>query len=260
MARSRQVPSWLPGTIGVVGVIVAWEIVALTTAGRSGVVPTPTAIVHQFWRDRSLYPPNLDTTLHEAVEGYIVGNGLAIALAFVAIQLPVVEKALLRVGIATYALPIIAVAPILQVALTGNQPKVALAALACFFTTLISTLLGLRSADPAMLDLVRAYGGGRWLQLRKVRAKAALPSIFTGLKIAAPAAVLGAIVGEWMGGQQGLGIAMVASEQSLQISRTWGLAIVSAGIGGLAYAATALLALILLPWATQTSRRRGQTR
>lgn len=180
---------------------------------------------------------------------------MAIGLGFLAVQFPLVEKALLRVGIATYALPIIAVAPILQVALSGNQPKVALAALAVFFTTLISTLLGLRSADRAMLDLVRVYGGGRMAELRKVRAKAALPSIFTGLRIAAPAAVLGAIVGEWMGGQQGLGIAMVASEQSLQIARTWGLAIVSAGVGGLAYAATSLIAFLLLPWAVQSRRR-----
>lgn len=239
--------------------LVAWEVVALTAAKHSGVVPTPVAIVRQMWRDRSLYPPNLHSTLVEAGEGWLVGNGLAIVLGFVTVQLPLLEKALLRVGIATYALPIIAVAPILQVSLAGNQPKVALAALAVFFTTLISTILGLRSADRTMLDVVHAYGGGRLDELRKVRAKAALPSVFTGLKIAAPAAVLGAIVGEWMGGQSGLGIAMVASEQSLQVARTWGLAIVSAGVGGLAYALTSLVAVLVLPWAAE-SRAKGAGR
>jgi ABC-type nitrate/sulfonate/bicarbonate transport system permease component len=227
-------------------------VVALTVARHSGVVPTPPAIVRQMWRDRSIYPDNLHTTLVEAGEGWLVGNALAIVLGFLTVQFPLLDKALLRVGIATYALPIVAVAPILQVSLAGNQPKVALAALAVFFTTLISTILGLRSADPTMLDLVHAYGGGRLDELRKVRAKAALPSVFTGLKIAAPAAVLGAIVGEWMGGQSGLGIAMVASEQSLQVTRTWGLAIVSAGVGGLAYALTSLIALLLLPWAAES--------
>lgn len=255
MTRHRLAGGWLGGALGLVGLLVVWEIVALTFAKHSGVVPTPVDVVRQLWRDRSLYPPNVGTTLREAGEGWAIGNSLAIALAFVAIQFPALEQALVRVGIATYSLPIIAVAPILQVALTGSQPKIALAALAVFFTTMISTLLGLRSAEPATLDLVRAYGGGRFAQLRRVRVMSALPSVFAGLRIAAPAAVLGAIVGEWMGGSQGLGIAMVASEQSLQIARTWGLAIVAAGIGGAAYGLTSLAMLVLLPWAHQTGAR-----
>jgi ABC-type nitrate/sulfonate/bicarbonate transport system permease component len=250
--RLPSAPSWFGGAIGLV---VVWEIVALTLTRHSGVVPTPVQVVRQLWHDRSLYPPNVGTTVHEAAEGWAIGNGLAIALAFLAVQVPALEQALVRVGIATYSLPIIAVAPILQVALSGSQPKIALAALAVFFTTMVSTLLGLRAAEPSTLDLVRAYGGGRFAQLRRVRMMAALPSVFAGLRIAAPAAVLGAIVGEWMGGTQGLGIAMVASEQSLQIARTWGLAIVAAGIGGVAYGLTSLAMFALLPWARRPGRQ-----
>ncbi len=256
---SWSAPGWASGAIGIAGLLVVWEVLALTVLRQSGVVPTPVAILQQMWADRDLYPPNLLTTVSEAGWGWLVGNTLAIVLAFAAIQVPAAEKALVRVAVATYALPIIAVAPILQVTLSGSAPKIALAALAVFFTTMTGTLLGLRSADRAMLDVVRACGGGKLAQLRKVRIMAALPSVFAGLRIAAPAAVLGAIVGEWMGGQNGLGIAMVASEQSAQVARTWGLAIVSAGVGGLAYMLTSLAGSLLLPWANQ-GRRAGGSR
>ena len=103
-----------------------------------------------------------------------------------------------------------------------------LAALSCFFFTLIGTIVGLRSADPASLDLVAAAGGGSWRQLRTVRSRASLPSVFAALRIAAPTALLGAMIGEYLGGDSGLGVAMVNAQRSVQVTRTWGIAVVAA--------------------------------
>jgi ABC-type nitrate/sulfonate/bicarbonate transport system permease component len=110
-------------------------------------------------------------------------------------------------------------------------------------------LIGLHSADATSLDVVRAYGGGSWAMLTKVRIRASLPSLFAGLRIAAPASVLGAIIGEYLGGQSGLGVAMINSEQALDIPRTWGIALAITAIGGVGYAVTALAARLLTPWA-----------
>ena len=120
-----------------------------------------------------------------------------LAIAFV--QIPLVERALLQLALASYCLPVIAIGPVLAVLFSGDTPKVILAALSVIFTTLIGTLVGLRSADRTSLDLIRAYGGGSWTQLWKVRLRASLPSMFAGLRIAAPAAMLGAIIGEYLG-------------------------------------------------------------
>ena len=124
-----------------------------------------------------------------------------------------------------------------------------------FFTTLVGTLLGLRAADPLSLDLVRAYGGGRWQQLRRVQLVAALPGLFTSLKIAAPAAVLGAIIGEFLGGERGLGIAMVVAQQSLEVPRTWGIALVSGAVAGIGYALLGLVGRLVTPWAVSSAVR-----
>jgi len=131
----------------------------------------------------------------------------------------------------------------------GETPKVVLAGLAVFFTTLIGALLGLRSADPVMLDVVHAYGGGRVSKLTKVRLRASLPSLFAGLRIAAPAAVLGAIIGEYSGAERGIGIGMIVSQQRGEPATTWALALLATAAAGLAYAITALVGRLVTPWA-----------
>ena len=253
-ASSR--PRWLGGVIGVVLLLLAWQVLAaFVVSGR--VLPTPLGVARQMVRDFSFYGPHVRTTVSEAAKGWVWGNVLAVALAIAFVVIPGVEQALLRVAIATYCMPIIAIGPILQIVFNGDTPKVALAALSVFFTTLIGTVVGLRSADRSSLELIRAYGGGRFKQLVKVRLRAALPSFFAALCIAAPAAMLGAIIGEYLGGESGLGVAMINSQQAFEVERTWGLAFVATGLAGIGYAATAIIGRLATPW-TRTGGGDGQ--
>jgi len=246
-------PAWLGGLIGAGLLLVLWEVLALTAFNSLGSgVPTPVSVVTQFWHDMGsgLYGRNVGQTIKEAADGYLVANVAAIALGIAFVLVPVVEKALLRLAIASYCLPLIAVGPILSFALSGDRPQAALAALLVFFPTLIGVVLGLRSADPASLDVIRAAGGGRWTQLLKVRLKAALPSTFAALQIAAPSAILGAIIGEYLGRQPtGLGIMMIDAESSLSIARTWGVALFCAALAGVGYYVTGVIGRLLTPWA-----------
>jgi ABC-type nitrate/sulfonate/bicarbonate transport system permease component len=253
-ALSRKA-AWLPGTLGLVALLVAWEVVARSVFSESRAVPPPTAILAKLGTDGfAFYWPNTLTTVREAAAGWLYGNAIAITLAVVFVQIPIFERALLKLALASYCLPVIAIGPILAIFFSGDTPKVILAALSVTFTTLVSTLVGLRSADRASLDLIRAYGGGRWTQLWKVRLRASLPSMFAGLRIAAPAAMLGAIIGEYIGAESGLGVAMINSQQSLAIERTWGIALVATAISGLAYALTAIVGHLLAPWAAGGQR------
>jgi ABC-type nitrate/sulfonate/bicarbonate transport system permease component len=187
-----------------------------------------------------------------------VANVLAIALAIAFVQVPLIEKALLRIAVASYCLPIIAIGPILSFILHGDAPKSALAGLLVFFPTLVGCAVGLRSADRTILDLIRASGGGSWSQLFKVRLRAALPSTFAALQVAAPSAILGAIIGEYLGRQDnGLGIMMINAQGSLEIARTWGIALLTTGIGGIGYLVTGLLGRAAAPWAQYRSQAAG---
>ncbi|CAN5566831.1 ABC transporter permease [soil metagenome] len=247
--------STVAGIAGFVGMLAIWQIVGMTIFSKSGAVPPPTAILSQMKTDGwAFYGPNIRTTAREAAWGWIYGNGVAIGLALLFISLPLVEKTLMRVAITAYCLPIIAIGPILQIVFDGDTPKIILSAMTCFFTTLIGALVGLRSASASSIDLVTAYGGGQWSIMRKVRMKSSLPALFAGLRIAGPAAVLGAIIGEYLGGDSGLGVAMIASQQTLNIDRTWGIALVSTAMAGIAYGVTALVGRWLTPWARTPAR------
>jgi ABC-type nitrate/sulfonate/bicarbonate transport system permease component len=237
------------GVAGLVSIVLAWELLARTVFAPSLVVPTPFVVARQMWDDRSFFVPHIETTLHEAALGFFWGNLIAIAVGIVFVLAPTVEQSFIRLAIAVYCMPLLAIGPILQIVLSGESPKIVLAALSVFFTTLIATILGLRSADAASLELVHVYGGGTWAALRKVRIRAALPALLAGLRIAAPAALLGAIIGELLGGTQGLGVAMVESQSSFNVPRTWGIAIVTGLLAGLGYAIVSFTGRFLTPWA-----------
>lgn len=256
----NRLPTWATALIGVVVLIALWSVLAVTAFSAKGSgVPTPWAVVTQFSRDGwSFYQPLIAATLGEALRGYVIGNGLALACAALVLLVPWLERIVVQLAVASYCLPLVAIGPILSLLFSGTTPMITLAALAVFFTTLIGALLGLRSADQVTLDLVRAYGGGRWAELVKVRLIAALPATLAALKISAPAALLGAIIGEYLGHiDVGLGVAMTVSEASVQVPRTWGIALISGLVAGLGYGLTALIARIALPWARTSTLSGG---
>lgn len=251
----RKLPKWAGGVIGIIGVLLIWQLLgALNVA--DGSIPTATKVFSHMTDDGwSFYWANIKVTMSEAIGGYLWGNALAIGLAFIVLVIPLLEKPALQLGIVSYCVPVIAIGPILHIVFANQTktPPTILAALFVFFTTLVGTLVGLRSAEPVMFDLVRGYGGGRVKELTKVRLKAALPSVFAALRVAGPAAILGAILGEYMGADNGLGIAMINSQAQFDIPRTWGLALVAGFLAILAYGLTAGLGRLATPWAPRNT-------
>jgi ABC-type nitrate/sulfonate/bicarbonate transport system permease component len=240
----------LHGLFGVVALIALWWLLAVTVFADGGAVPTPWAVLSSMYRDGwAFYGPNATVTLSAALEGFLWGNGLAIGVAVLVLLVPRLEAVATQLAVISYCVPLLAIGPIVLVVFGGEATVVFLAAISVFFTTLIGALLGLRSADRASLDVITVYGGGRLARLRYVQTIAALPSAFAGLKISAPSALLGAIIGEYLGSNdQGLGVSLMISQQQFQVPRTWGLALVAGLIAGLGYAVVALVARFVTPW------------
>ncbi|WP_405150831.1 ABC transporter permease subunit [Sphaerisporangium sp. NBC_01403] len=241
---------WAGPVLGMAGLLLVWVVLARVFTGLR-VIPAPWAVLQAIWDDRAIYSGNIATTLSEAAIGFLWGNLLAVALAAVFVQVPAVERLLLRIAVASYCVPLVAIAPILVIVLPGDVPKQALAGLSVFFTTLTAAVLGLRSADRSAIELIRSLGGGSFMVLRKLRLLAALPSLFAGLKIAAPSALLGAIIGEYLGSSSGLGVMLVQAQSSFQVARTWGVALVISALAGIGYAVVAIIARRFTPWAAR---------
>ena len=233
----------------VVALLVVWEISAVTLLESSKSVPKFTAVVGDVVDDFDRYRRNAQATLRAAWPGWLVGNVIATVLGGLAVAVPRLERSVLHLAVAITSLPIIALGPIFQVTLSGDAPRAALAGLAVFFTTLVGTIVGLRACDRSSLDLIKALGGGTVTALVKVRVRAALPDYFAALKISAPAAVLGCIIGEFIGGSEnGLGVALIAARAQAQPPVVWGVALVATAVAGLGYALIAVAGRLLTPW------------
>lgn len=243
------------GLLGPALLVALWWLLADLEVG-GGTIPSPWRVLHTMYTDGwALYGPNFRITASGALQGFAWGNGLAIALAILVMLVPPIESLATQLAILSYCTPLLALGPIILVVFGGRTPTVFLAAMYCFFTTMVGTVSGLRSADRTSLDLVRAYGGGRWQRLRRVQLIAALPNTLAALKIAAPSAVLGAIIGEYLGGiDSGIGVALTAAQTSYNVPRTWGMALAAAALAGIGYAAVALVARLVAPWTAQEVR------
>jgi len=242
---------WAAGLVGIVGVLVLWSL-AGALEWFHGTIPTPWAVVQTIAdTEWSYYAENFSSTIELALRGFFWGNLLAILLALLVIVIPPIEGLATQLAIISYCTPIIAVAPIIQVAFAQVQTMIIfLAAISVFFTTMIGTLSGLRSPNKASLDLIRVYGGGRWSQLRRVRIEAALPNTLAAIKIAAPAAILGAVLGEFLAmPDRGAGPAMIVAQQRGDIPQVWAIALICGAVAGVGYAIVAVVARFATRWA-----------
>ncbi|GIG55230.1 ABC transporter permease [Demequina activiva] len=256
----RAVPPWAAGLIGAVAIVSVWWVIGAIAQGRSGEtagIPTPPQVAQSYAESGwAFYWNNFSVTLNEAAQGYLWGNGLALLLSAFVLVVPRLEGVVMQLAVVSYCIPIVAIGPLLLLILGIPAPgepsstAIFLAAMSVFFTTVVGSLLGLKSADKASLDVVSVYGGSRFTQLRKVRLISALPAVLTALQIAVPAAFLGAILGEYLGKVEvGVGPAMVIAQQSLNAPRVWAIALASGAVALIAYLLVGMLTRLSAPWA-----------
>ncbi|MCZ2818170.1 ABC transporter permease [Modestobacter sp. VKM Ac-2984] len=256
MHLSREsIRSLRTSAVGILALVAVWWLAALTVLSGAR-VPTPdgvfTTAVQAGWGFWSLH---FGMTLQEASVGFLYGTLAGLVVASLVLLFPVAEPVLMQVAVMSYCVPLVAIAPVLFIVI-GNPDEgersgtaTALAALAVFFTTVVGTVLGLRSADRASLDVVRVFGGGRVRQLQKVQLISALPSILAAMRIGAPAAFLGAILGEYVGGvQRGVALILKIAQQNVDVEQAWAVGIGCALVAGAVYAVLGLVGRVVTPW------------
>jgi ABC-type nitrate/sulfonate/bicarbonate transport system permease component len=253
----RAVEGRLGGVVGVVVIVAVWWLASLVLFQGSGAIPTPPSVLAEVLDGQRWATTlgNAASTVSAAGQGYLWGNLAAVALAVLVLLAPRLEKLANQIAVVTYCVPLVAIGPVLVIVAGRESPdgaSVVLAAMSVFFTTVVGALVGLRAAPRTSIDLVRAYGGSAWTVLRKVRLISALPSLFAALKIAAPAAFLGAILAEYLGsgGDGTLGRALIAAQTQSDAPLLWYLALVSGAISGVGYLAVGLVARLVAPWTT----------
>ncbi len=229
--------------------VLAWQGVASLDSVDDLTLASPVETWQALREDWSLLMDNAGVTLVEVVLGLAVAAATGVAFAVTMHLFRPLRDAAYPLLVGSQAIPVVVLAPIFVLAFDyGIGPKLAIVALICFFPITVNVLDGLRSVEPEHLKLMRSFGASRLRTLRSVELPAALPSFFSGLRVAATVSVIGAVFGEWAGADEGLGRLVLLGNNQLQTPRVY------AGVVLLTLMAVALFALATLaerlvcPW------------
>ena len=221
--------------LGALSLVLAWQWLVPALGVPAYIVPTPLAVLHRLAGEWPFLLSNAVPTWIEACLGFLLGNGLAVLLAIAFVYNPRFQAAYFPVVLLFNTIPVLALAPIIILIFgLGMLPKVIISALICFFPTLVNMARGLNLATASEIDLMHVLSASGWETFWRLRAPRSAPLLFASLRISATTCVIGAIVGEWIGSNQGLGAVIIQSTFNYQAERLFA-AVVLASSSGLVF-------------------------
>jgi NitT/TauT family transport system permease protein/putative hydroxymethylpyrimidine transport system permease protein len=233
----------------VLAMLAGWEVLVRAGVVDALLLPAPTDIAQALWTDRSLLGEDLAVTTWEVCLGLAAAIALGAALGFGMHLFAPVRRVLRPLVIGSQAVPVPVIAPLFILVLGfGLAPKVLMVALVCFFPVTINLYDGLRDVDPDARKLLRSFAATRWQRLRLLDAPAALPATFTGVKVAAAVAVIGAVFAEWAGSDRGLGHTLLTANGQLETARAFAATFLLFALAILLYGLFTLLERHVVDW------------
>jgi len=250
--RARQREIWRRRLLPAVGIgtaLLLWAAAVYIFNVPPFIAPSPLLVVTTLYAKFPILIANLLPTAIEAVSGFLLGNLTAILIATVFVHKKTMEEAFFPIVVIVNTIPVVAKAPILVLLLgNGMEPKIAIAAIICFFPTLVNMTRGLRDVRSEQLELMRVLSATPREVFLRIRVPNALPYLFSALKIAASTAVIGAIVGEWIGSTKGIGALIIQSTYNFDSPLLYATIVVGSTFSALFFGVISLIERRVLRW------------
>ena len=245
--RTRAMPA-----LGVFVLLFLWWAIVEGLQVKPFIAPSPFLVLETLYAKRAVLLDNLLPTAMEAAGGFLLGNLVAILLATVFVHNKTLNDIFFPVALMLNAIPIVAKAPVLVLILgNGVEPKIAIAALVCFFPTLVNMVRGLDAANPQAMELMRVLSASKTEVFFKLRLFSSLPYLFSALRIAASMSVIGAVVGEWIGSTRGIGALILQATYNFDSALLYSAIVMSAFLSGSFFLVIALLERFIVRWQPQ---------
>jgi NitT/TauT family transport system permease protein len=246
-------------------ILLGWEYGVKWLEVPNYILPPPSHIAVALWRglnagllDRGGYWLHAGVTLYQVLLGFVIGSSVGLVLGTVISQIKILESTLRVYLIAIQSLPKIALAPIIVLWFGfGLTSKVVIICLLTFFPLLVTSMHGFKAVDVERIELMRSLGANSWQTFWKVRLPSALPYIFAGLDMAAVFAVVGAVVGEFVGAQRGLGTLILSMNSQMDTAGTFSVFIILALVGVVLHQSLRIAEKRLLFWSGGSARMVG---
>jgi NitT/TauT family transport system permease protein len=243
-----------PTTLVFLCLLVLWEVEVLLFSPSPLFLPAPSDVVAELFAQPRMFLDNSWHTLSNTLIGFALSVIVGVAMAIGIVYSKFLEATFYTALVAMNNVPKVALAPLFVIWLgTGNASKIGMAFLIAIFAIVIDAVLGLRSVDPEVLDLGRAFKGSQVKMLLKIRFPNALPNIFAGMKVAISLALVGTIVGEFVAAQSGLGYVILAAQGVFETKRVFAALLILAIMGTVLFYLIELVEKKAVPW--HVSRR-----
>ena len=217
--------------LGAASIILAWQFLLPLAGVPPYIAPTPTRIASAFANQWPLLLDNLWPTMAESLAGFLFGNLAAVILAVAFVYSRTLNSAYFPVVLFFNTIPILALSPIIILIFgLGMLPKIVIASVICFFPTLVNMVRGLNSAAASEHELFRVLSATPWETFWRLRLPRSMPMLFSSLRIASATAVIGAIVGEWIGSDKGLGALIIQATFNYQTERLYAAIVLSSSM------------------------------
>jgi NitT/TauT family transport system permease protein len=231
--------------------IAGWWLAKVAFGWESFVLPSPAQVLDTMWSERSFLPYETWVTLLETIEGFVLAIVVGIPIAVAIAYSRTLERSVYPLLVGLNAVPKLALAPILVLWMGfGTGPKVLMVLLISVFPIVLSTATGIKATPRELQELVHALSASQWQAFRKVRFPAALPHVFVGLKVAVSLAVVGAVIGEFVGATHGLGYVIIASGQNADTPLAFASIVLLAIMSVVLFYLLVALERLVIPWAT----------
>jgi NitT/TauT family transport system permease protein len=249
-ARRRE--TWRKRLLPLLGIAIAlavWAALVYVFKVPPFVAPSPLLVATTLVAKFPILMANLLPTAIEAVTGFLLGNLTAIVIATVFVHKKTLEETFFPTVVIFNTIPVVAKAPILVLLLgNGLEPKIAIAALVCFFPTLVNMVRGLESVNPQAMELMRVLSATKSEVFFKLRLYNSLPYLFSALKISASTSVVGAIISEWIGSNYGIGALIIQAMYSFDSAMLYATVVVGACFSVLFFLAITLAERLVISW------------
>ena len=241
---------YLPSLLVMVALLLLWQFGVQWLGVKEYIMPTLSAALATLADPNYRWVDNLLATLYSVLGAFVLSALLGIALAVVIVWNDMLLRTVMPVLVLFNTLPKIALAPLFVVWLGyGIWPNIVIGTTIAFFPMVVNTAVGLASAEPEILDLVRTLRASRWQVLTKIRFPNAVPYIFVGLKLAATMSVIGALVGEFVASEKGLGSLIISAGVTMQTSSIFASLVLISAMGLMLYGLVVAVERIVAPWA-----------
>lgn len=245
----RNLQYYIPSALAIAAIILGWHLYVVIFEVRQFILPAPLAALEAMFDPRYRWGDNLMATLYAIAGAFALSSVLGIALAVITVWNSMLERTMMPLLVLFNTLPKVALAPLFVIWLGyGIWPNIVIAVTVSFFPVVINTAAGLANVDPDLLDLVRTLRARKWQVFLKIRFPNALPYIFAGLKLNATLAVIGAIVGEFVASEKGLGALIIAGGVTLDTPSIFAALTLISFLGLALYAAVVAAERVLTPW------------